>query len=250
MRVFIDTKRQGRCLCIQQDLLTYWNIMPVQHFSLRCALTVLTLRKAHNQRIFHCLEYGSLIIKSFQPKDVGLRPKKSKKHEATSLPVDIKVVHICTFTQFFKVSEYRCSHLTITRLRKRSPLVIAVHHHLLPFVLSSVARWHWWFLSEYLIPLSLSLCHNHCSLWSVCPFCPFKKRHIMRALEDCVSGLFSYADKISSLIPRSLTRLPTNTPQLSTVIVCPTHKVTLDDAGAIHTFKIHVGALSPVAVHQ
>lgn len=50
-------------------------------------------------------------------------------------------------------------------------------------------------------------------------------RHVMRALEECVSGLFSYSDKISSHIPRSLTRLPTNAAQLSTAIVCPAHKV-------------------------
>lgn len=93
------------------------------------------IKKASNQRIFYCLKYGSLIIKISQPKDVGLRLKISKKHEANSLPVDIKVVHICTFTHFFKVSERRCGHLTITRLRKRSPLVVAIHPHLLPFCL-------------------------------------------------------------------------------------------------------------------
>lgn len=48
----------------------------------------------------------------------------------------------------------------------------------------------------------------------------------MRALEDCVSGLFSYSDKSSSHIPRSLTRLHTDTSQLSSLIVCPVHKVT------------------------
>lgn len=75
-------------------------------------------------------------------------------------------------------------------------------------------------------PLSPSPCHNHCSLWSLCPLCPFKMQHVMRALEDCVSGLFSYSDKSSSHFPRSLTRLCTDTSQLSSLIVCPVHKVT------------------------
>lgn len=66
-------------------------------------------------------------------------------------------------------------------------------------------------------------------------------RHVMRALEDCVSGLFSYSDKISSHIPRSLTRLLTNTSQLSAPIVCLARKVTpFHRAEATQTFKIHV----------
>lgn len=66
-------------------------------------------------------------------------------------------------------------------------------------------------------------------------------RHVMRALEDCVSGLFSYSDKISSHIPRSLTRLLTNTSQLSAVIVCLARKVTsFHRAEATQTLKIHV----------
>lgn len=157
----------------------------------------------------------------------GLRAKISNKHEINSLPADIKGVYICTYQKFLKVLQCRLRYLTITgACKKKDPLDVAVHHRRLPSVLSSPACWHWWFLSEYLIPLSLPLCHNHCSLWSVCPLCPFKMRHVMRALEDCVSGLFSYSDKISSHIPRSLTRLRTNTAQLSTVIVCPSHKVT------------------------
>lgn len=161
------------------------------------------------------------------PKRRGLRAKISNKHEINSLPADIKGVYICTYQKFFKVLQCRLRYLTITGAwQKKDLLDVAVHRRRLPSVLSSPACWHWWFLSEYLIPLSLPLCHNHCSLWSVCPLCPFKMRHVMRALEDCVSGLFSYSDKISSHIPRSLTRLPTNTSQLSTVIVCPAHKVT------------------------
>lgn len=41
-----------------------------------------------------------------------------------------------------------------------------------------------------------------------------------------MSGLFSYSDKSSSHIPRSLSQLLTDTSQLCSVIVCPIYKVT------------------------
>lgn len=103
-------------------------------------------------------------------------------------------------------------------------------------------------LSEYLIPLSLSLCHNHCSLWSVCPLCPFKMRHVMRALEGCVSGLFSYSDKISSHIPRSQTPYQYLSAEHSDCL-SRSQGHTLYGAGAAQTFRIHVGPFSVYSVH-
>lgn len=78
------------------------------------------VKKSSNQRIFHCLVYGSPMDQKLSTKRRGLRAEILNKHEANSLPVDIEVVHICTFTQFFKVLQCRHNYLTITKLRKRS----------------------------------------------------------------------------------------------------------------------------------
>lgn len=110
-------------------------------------------------------------------------------------------------------------------LKKKKDLMVVVVHIMSP-LLSSPQPADTDGVTKWVFHPSLSPpCHNHCSLWSLCPLCPFKMQHVMRALEDCVSGLFSYSDKSSSHIPRSLSQLLTDTSQLSSVIVCPIYKV-------------------------
>lgn len=124
--------------------------------------------KAGNHRIFSMCEIWITDFQKALTHKLGGRlrakkkKKKSNKHEANSLPVDIKVAHICKFFFFQSFSGVYHFNLLIDHKRspekeKKDPLVVAVHHHLLPSVMSSLACWHWWFLSEYLIQLSLSL---------------------------------------------------------------------------------------------
>lgn len=123
--------------------------------------------KAGNHRIFSMCEIWITDFQKALTHKLGevksKKKKKSNKHEANSLPVDIKVAHICKFFFFQSFSGVYHFNLLIDHKRspekrkKKDPLVVAVHHHLLPSVMSSLACWHWWFLSEYLIQLSLSL---------------------------------------------------------------------------------------------
>lgn len=172
-------------------------------------------------------------------------------------PLTSKWLTFANFSSFkvfqgFIISTYLLTIKGLQKKKKKDPLVVAVHHHLLPSVMSSLACWHWWFLSEYLIQLSLSLssCHNHCSLWSVCPLCPFKMRRVMRALENYVSGLFSYSDKISSHIPRSLSLdslpIPFSWVQWLFVLLTRSHCGWSRSSSA---FNIHDGPFSVCSPH-
>lgn len=183
---------------------------------------------------------------------------KSNKHEANSLPVDIKVAHICKF--FFFQSFSGVYHFNLLIDHKRSPekekkrsfgcscssSSPPLRHVLSSLLTLMVSKW----VSHPTLPLSLSSCHNHCSLWSVCPLCPFKMRRVMRALENYVSGLFSYSGKISSHIPRSLSLdslpIPFSWVQWLFVLLTRSHCGWSRSSSA---FNIHDGPFSVCSPH-
>lgn len=121
-----------------------------------------------------------------------------------------------------------------------------LRHVLSSLLTLMVSKW----VSHPTLPLSLSSCHNHCSLWSVCPLCPFKMRRVMRALENYVSGLFSYSDKISSHIPRSLSLdslpIPFSWVQWLFVLLARSHCGWSRSSSA---FNIHDGPFSVCSPH-
>lgn len=150
--LFADTKRQGMHLMHSAgfvDILKYYASAALFTSSVLLLWVVVKCEQLA-KNISLCgiwiTDYQKLSSKSRK-----LRAKISNKHEINSLQVDTEVFYICTFSKFFHNADLVISP---EQSSEKDLLVVAVLHHLLPFVLSSPACWHWWFLSEYFIPLS------------------------------------------------------------------------------------------------
>lgn len=155
--LFADTKRQGMRLMHSAgfvDILKYYASAALFTSSVLLLWVVVKCQQLA-KNISLCrkwiTDYQKLSSKSRK-----LRAKTSNKHEINSPPVDTEMFYICTFSN---IQVFCNADLVISPEpgSEKDLLVVAVHHHLLPFVLSSLACWQWWFLSEYFIPLSLPL---------------------------------------------------------------------------------------------
>lgn len=102
MLLFADTKRQGMRLMHSAgfvDILKYYASAAL--FPSFALLLWLVLK---GQQLAKNISLCGVWITDYQKlssKNRRLRAKISNKHEINSVPVDIKVVYICTFSKFF-----------------------------------------------------------------------------------------------------------------------------------------------------